>query len=377
MDFIRKWVVPGFLLAMGVVVVLLLTGAISLPATGRSAVKPRTETSEFMYLDTARVDSYLGQLNGGSVQSENRREVTTQNSNVGLELDTVGKANVASGSQLTRNVVVSQSAAGHFDELLEAVKSRSKPTEEATQHPCRAANRLGGATPGSMLMISSVLLQMPPYLSAYPELRFASYRLLGNQTPLVRVRGLPSPPLEVFGPPPLSRIDQVTVAVEGGIAKKEREEFKKRAGANPRIPFSFSVPATAAAEDQLCKKEHLPHARVTVVIPARFANLTGDPELLAVPLTIVGKVVNNIRERTEEIRGKQRAKESFGDGLSLSEYWPALRSVKPRFLRELGVHEKYLRLPPTVLHERLFGALERSLSFAGHVVVVVPVAIFD
>ena len=362
--------VPAVVIVVVILLALVLLGWIGLPGGGRSLVKQRPQPDEFMYLDSARVGSYVGQLNGGNIQSENRQEVTTQSANVGLELDTVGKANATSGSQLTRNVVVNQSAADRFAELLEALKARGSLKEFAADSPCSAAKALGGARVGSVVAINSVLLQMPTYLSAYPELRYASYRFLGRQETA-------RPPREVFGPTPLSQLGPVTESVQGGRPRKEREEFKRRVGANPRIPFSFSLPATATAEAEACRREKSGPARVTVVLPARFANITGDPELLSAPLTLVGKVVSNVKEEGEGVGPKRRAKNAFGDGLSLSAYWPALSSVGTPFLRELGVREEYLRMPRPLLRARLFGALERSLSFAGHVIVVVPVAIYD
>jgi hypothetical protein len=67
----------------------------------------------------------------------------------------------------------------------------------------------------------------------------------------------------VFGPAPLSQLGPVTESVQGGRPKKEREEFKKRAGANPRLPFSFSLPTTATAESAVCAKEKIRPVRVT------------------------------------------------------------------------------------------------------------------
>jgi hypothetical protein len=101
---------------------------------------------------------------------------------------------------------------------------------------------------------------------------------------------------------------------------------------------------------------------VTIVIPARYAYITGDPSLLHVRLTIVGKEVFN-------------GDSGFGDAASESTYLPALLGAHRPLLRELGVNGRDLRKRD--LRKRLFRSLEQSVTFPGRVVEVIPVAIYD
>jgi hypothetical protein len=363
-----------------VLVGLIMVGVLGQSSSQRSSAKKRSQPYEFMYLDSARVNSYLGQLDGGDIQGENRQEITNRDANVGLELNTVGKATARTSSQLTRNVVVNQSEADKFYELLNELEDRKSLKKLTADNSLE--NKLNKDQPlgGGMILIEGVLLEMPPYLSAYPELRYANFRTEleptkkkpecgknsgdpGRRQPLAKKR--PKLLNEAFEPVPLSQFRAVDESIRG-TPKREREAFKRRAGANPRIPFSFSI--------DVCHRKAKTGTRVTIVVPARFADITGDPELLNVPLTIAGKVVSDIKE---ERASDGTQKKFFGDGLSVSTYWPALSAAKAPFLGELGVRKEYLRLPRRELRERLFEALEHSLTFTGHVVVVVPVAIYD
>lgn len=352
-----KVVIPLVLLPVVVVVILLVAGEVGPCSCRTSAASRRAKPWEFAYLDTARSASYLGQLTGGTFESENREETTARNSGLGLELNNVGKATSTSSSQLTRSVVVAQTQADKFSELLQDLEGQH-PFHELDAARCDFGEKLASsAIPvGTMILIKNALVRMPPYLSAYPELRYALYRLRSQA---------------MFGPAPLYAFRQVDESTRG-TPKRERDEFKKTVGPNPRIPFTITVPYTKkeveTCKTQLEEQPHAPNTRgpleVTVLLPARFARLTGDPSLLSRPLTIVGKVVSN-------------SVGTFGDGLSVSAYWPALSAAKPPLLRELGVRDSFLKMKRSRLREGLFDAMERSVTFEGHVVELIPIAMYD
>jgi hypothetical protein len=98
---------------------------------------------------------------------------------------------------------------------------------------------------------------------------------------------------------------------------------------------------------------------MTIVIPARFANLTGDPSLLSARLTIVGKVAFNVYH-------------GFGDGASEDTYLPAMLGASPRLLHELGVRPSARRSK-----RALFEGVSQSLTFPGRVIEVVPIAMYN
>lgn len=390
-------------LLLCVVVVLILTGVIRTPNGGSAPTGRKARPREYIYLDPARVNSYLGQIDGGESTSEDLRETTASN----LEAKIGGSAAdlaTSEGKQLVKSLVVTKSEADKFSDLLgdlEAKESNEWLGKLNVKAACKFVGDLGGpATPyGSIVLIENAEVHVPPFMSVYPELRHVNYRVL----PARRSRRTGEGVEEVFRAPPLTSFRAVDESARG-MPKEEQKKFAKTVGANPRIPFSFTVLATAKQMRE-CKEEEAQQRKqvvpsllepkaaepkvelrarrstvaeaeavesggsgeaqeVTVVLPARFADLTGDPSLLAVPLTIVGLVVD-------------KQPKEFGDGASVLSYWPALSVAKAPLLRELGVKSRYLKMGRVAQRKHLFQALERSLTYEGPVVEIIPIAMYD
>jgi hypothetical protein len=333
-----KTLLPVVVLGLLVFAVLLATGYVSLPSDrvhGASHQKPY----EYLYLDSARVDAYLGQLTDGNVKSENRSESQATSGSVGLEVDKLGKATASTSSERKSSAVATLTEADNFYRLLRQLKSEGSLEPFDLEDP-GLHEKLGKVQEGTMVLLSNVFIEVPPYLSAYPAFRYAAYRLTEGD--------------EVFGAAPLTQFGPAEVALRTEV-KRERAAFLKRVGDNPRLPLTVS-----------------PHG-VTIMVPARFANITGDVSLFGARLTIVGKVV---------FKGS-----SFGDGASITTYLPALLAASTGFLHDLGVKHSFLvkydharrhheRKRVRTLQEKVFKALGQSLSF-GDTVEVIPVAIYD
>jgi hypothetical protein len=416
---VMRWLIGHWLsVAALVLAMLILVGAVGPASHGRrSQAGKQAEPREYIYLDSARVNSYLGQVNDGESTSESLRETIANSREAKLVTDVVGAAS-SEGEQRTKSAVVTKSEADKFSELLadlEAKESREWLGTVNVKERCKFISDLGGTmTPdGSIVMIKNAEVQVPSYMSAFPELRHATYRPLPAVSPQeqlvhgkrqarqsnkghARVRS--QGPEEVFGTPPLTSFRATDESVRG-TPKREQQQFASRVGRNPRIPFSFTVSATVeqakkCKQEEVRQKKIVPNvlepkaaepraprstaveaeavspsasgqaAKITVVLPARFVDLTGDPSLLSVPLTIVGLVVD-------------KNPNSFGDGTSVSSYWPALSVAKAPLLRELGVRREYLKMGRVAQREHLFRALERSLTYEGPVVEIVPIAMYD
>jgi hypothetical protein len=306
----------------------LLLGLLAWAVLGRSGKHaPRNRKPyEYVYLDSGRVDSYLGELDEGNVRSLSRSETETSSAGVGFQLDTIGSATATQGKQLTVSAVVNKTEADNFYSLLEQLRSGSLATVSAGARDLSQELSPKLVPDGTMVRIENAFVQLPTYLSAYPPLRYASFEPLAP----------------AFEPPPLSQY-HLSRYTSGPAAERARISFIKRIGANPRLPFILKIEQPA----------------MTVVIPARFAYLTGDPSLLSARLTIVGKVAVNTYD-------------GFGDGASEDTYLPALLGAPPKLLRELGVREAALHSK-----QKLFEGLSQSLTFGGRVVEVVPVAMYD
>jgi hypothetical protein len=320
-------------------VVLLATGAISLPSGGSSATRHGRNPYEYLYLDSARVDAYLGQLNEGNVKTEERTENHTTAAGAELQVDTVGKATASTSSERKNSAVVTLTEADNFYRLLGELRSEASLRMFDMQSP-GLVGELGAVSDGTMVVLTDTFLEAPPYLSAYPALRYASYRITSGD--------------EVFGPAPLTAFSASEPALDTE-AKAQRAAFIKNAGENPRLPLTVSPQG------------------MTVVIPARFANITGDVSLFGTRLSVMGKVVFS--------------GERFGDGASVATYLPALLRASSGFLRDLGVRKAFLHEYDQALRshsatrvravqDKVFNALSRSLSF-GRTVEIIPVAIYD
>ena len=327
------------LAAVFVYIVLLAAGAISLPSSDLHPAHHRRKPYEYLYLDSARVDAYLGQLNEGNVKTEERSENHTATAGAELQADTVGKATASTSSERKTSAVVTLTEADNFYRLLSELGSEESLSTFDLQSP-GAVEKLGTMSDGTMVVLNNAFLQVPPYLSAYPALRYASYRVTNGD--------------QVFGAAPLTAFSASEPALDTE-AKVQRAAFIKSAGENPRLPLT--VPARGT----------------TIVVPARFANITGDVSLFGTRLHVMGKVVFS--------------GERFGDGASIATYLPALLRASGSFLHDLGVKRAFLHeynqalrhhsaTQVRAIHEAIFKALSRSLSFK-RAVEIIPVAIYD
>lgn len=385
-------------LTLLVLVVLMIFGFVGQSRGGSSSSSSPTAPTQpfaFAYLDPLHIASFLGQIEGREISSESYDEVTNDSVNAALELADVGKLGGSAGKEVAKHLVVTESQADKLDKLLNGLQgersvhgakpssrerlahkkspekeksendeeqereARGKPVayETANAQRCRFGEELSvtRAPPRSMLLIKYAVVRMPPYLSIYPELRYVQYRHRQD----------------VYGAPPYT-FQSVDESVRG-MPKRERERFVKTVGPNPRIPFTITAPYSAH-EVSKCQKElglrtdQLKKAEVTVLLPARLGLITGDPSLLARPLTILGMVLDN---STGEGAG------TFGDGFTVSTYWPAMSTVKAPLLRELGVESPVLRMPRLRQRRRLFEAMSATATFDGHVVEVIPIGMYN
>lgn len=280
---------------------------------------------EYLYLDSGRVDSFLGELDDGNVRSVSRQETESSNASLGFQLDTVGSATATQGKQLTVSTVVTKTEADNFYSLLEQLEDGSLKTVNAASTSLAAELSPKAVPVGSMIRIENAFPRLPPYLSPYPVLRYARFETRSK----------------MFGKPSLS-VYSVSRYTAGAAAERERLSFIKKVGPDPRLPFSMEFGGGA----------------LTIVAPVRFSDLTGDPSLLSARLTIVGKVAFNVEV-------------GFGDGASEDTYLPALLHASPKFLRELGVQ-------PSATHSKqaLFRGVSQSLTYPKHVVEIVPIAMY-
>jgi hypothetical protein len=397
---VRDFAVPAMVFAVLVLVVLMSLGVLGGQSGGGSSSSsslPQAPTQPFevAYLDPLRIASFLSQIEGHVISGESYDEVTDDSLNAELELADAVKAGGSTSKQVAKHVVVTESQTDKLDALLEGLRTRrqvhtAKPASQkkseyetgsaenveekkeeakekerevaydtASANGCRFGEELSAthAPLGSMLLIRNAVVRMPSYLSIYPELRYVQYRHRQD----------------VFGTPPYT-FQSVDESVRGK-PEHERVRFFKTVGPNPRIPFTITAPYSAHEVTE-CQKQlglqtgQRSKVEVTVLLPARLGLITGDPSLLGKPLTILGMVIDNST-------GAGAGASTFGDGFTVSTYWPAMSTVKAPLLRELGVESPVLHMPRLGQRRRLFEAMSETATFYGHVVEVLPIAMYN
>lgn len=333
-------------LAVAVAIVLgLVIGGVIHISSGSASAQNRSPF-EYVYLDPARVTAYLGQLDEGDINQETRTNTLKDSAGAKVQVSSLGELNGSISGERVASAVVAFSEADNFFKLEKELK-KEHALEPIQLTPARIAiARLGEQEEsterklerlpiGKIVKMEGAFLHVPPYLAAYPSLRYAPLRFHSKN--------------KVLGTARLSTLGETEVTAPVPV-RRERERFIRRAGRNPRVPFST-------------KLHHL-----TIVVPARADFITGDPSLLGTHLTVVGKVVYVGR--------------SFGDAASEATYLPALLRAPSWFLEDVGFQHPFLanyvgKEKRRALREHLFQALQRSLTFTGAVIEIVPIAIYS
>jgi hypothetical protein len=101
-------------LAFVVLLVLYITDSGSEDATAFQPAFPPGGPAEFLYLDTARVATYLAQVEGGKVESEKLSRKLTQSLNTKVAVKDVGEIGATQASELAAERTLKPTAASSF-----------------------------------------------------------------------------------------------------------------------------------------------------------------------------------------------------------------------------------------------------------------------
>jgi hypothetical protein len=323
---IAQWVTAVVGFAAGVTVFCLFVGWFQLPAVHLSTTKsplpaPDAPPFEFVYLDSSRVNSYLGQLENGLSQQQQRTAQDTQNVNESLSAGTVAQfANSASKQEGTQETVTVTSA-DRFYLFLRLLRQGTLPKcvsgagEDASRwhwmvgasfDPTQARTVMSAvdcAGVGTFIRLSNMQLFLPPFAQVLPSAQSVS-TVYGN-TPWRRF--------------PFTSPTQST-------KPSDIHNYVKTVGKNPRMPFlgapfGSGWPIGAGADN------------VTFFLPMAYRGLTFEPSLLSGPVNVVGKIVA-FADPPRKGKGKRK---SYIDYPTISEFGQALLRQSPAFDNGLGV----------------------------------------
>jgi hypothetical protein len=303
---------------------------------------------EYVYLDSARVLAYLGQIEQGLATTESRTftEKRTRSSAVKGE----GVIEVSDDVQRQRETqqVVTQSEADRFFTFLRILRGDGNPRPltdidvQLTRSNSFASlrSRLKRLREGDFVRIRGAQLSLPPFAAVYPRVRYLPYYSGGELQP-------PKQPLYA----PLSEDE-----------RKDMVDYRARLGENPRLPFV--VPTLAP--DQRRTTGAKVSDRLSFIIPVKYAGLTLESGLLAGTVTIVGKVVYRDPRLPSEVSDDDAVRPHYIDRQALASFGQALKKAPRSLLDDLDLSRG-----------ELANKLRRALTISAPVVLVLPLAIYQ
>ena len=321
--------------------------------TRRTTPAPDTPPGEYVYLDSARVLAYLGQIAGGLSPSEKRTLATQEEAKGSAKVGPVEVGGTQSSEQSVEQTVT-PTATDRFYTLLQQLRGGRSRTAfgatrvwlhelDATLDATNTFDELMGelcrTREGDFVRIADAHLFLAPYASVFPRVSYASSYLGGE---------ISRPRRPLYAP----------------VSDKESHDvaaYLAAVGNDPRLPFVLpSLRATGGSNDEV----------VTFLVPARYSGIVDEPSLLSGNLTVVGKVVyRDLTRRNGKSCGVPvpgSGPREYLDRQTVSLFAPALAKASPSILANL-------QLDPATILERV----TLSATFASPVVVVVPVAIYQ
>lgn len=325
---------------------------------------PDIPPAEYVYLDSARVLAYLGQIEGGLSSGEKRSRLRTERLTASI---TARGAEVGGASKQTvgSEQTITQTEADRFFRLLQllrqikVIRGRSEPLltefkadlaqesasdkkEEDKQQDEREDRQaekmrttLRGVKEGDFVRIRAARLFLPPYAAIYPRVRYAASFTRGG-----------------FGS---------TRALTAPVTRQERREvqsYLKGLGANARLPL---VVPTLRGDARV-------REAVTFLVPVRYQFLGKEPSLLSGNVEVLGKLVYKDPRLASEVRKTTAREPAYVDRQTLATFGPKLLTTSPDLLEKFGLSRDRSKARRSVL---------RSMTFRAPVAVVVPVAIYQ
>ena len=289
---------------------------------------------EYVYLDSPRVNAYLGQLENGLASSEKRTLSQTATAGATVSLGTYLSMNGSQAQTLSSERTVTAGEGDRFYDLFKQL-SPSQVTRIRLAGDPDSSNKLLAVHEGDFVMLEHARLASPSFALAVPALSLSA---------LTPVEGRKS-----ISPTDLSTL----------IAKypNEVKRYLARFGSDPTFPLSvishpFGDPGSKAD---------------AIRVPVLLSGLRTSPGLIGGDVTIFGKVVRQVRGKGHTRSPYDHADQSYFDTLSALAAERALARVSPDVAR-------ILHLPRTSTAIDRLVETDETLNAPG--TVVLPVAIF-
>ncbi len=256
---------------------------------------PGVAPPAYVFLDTASVALYLGQLEGGIAKSEQLTQQLTQGRNAGVSAGGLSLGG-STGSSSSAERVVTPTASARFYQLLDLLSRDGYLHTIDMAGTTQEIRKSFAAVPeGSFVKLESCTIALPSYVQlaqrtqASKEFSINQYQAAG-QPPLEVLESIfaaQSMAGQIKGPTTGYSAASYTLRAQRRIARAVRA-LAKAAGPNPRVPLSTCDG----------RSDRKPRG-VDLLFPVHLESLSSEQSLLAGPVTLVGKLVRAVRKPSQ------------------------------------------------------------------------------
>jgi hypothetical protein len=257
---------------------------------------PGIPPPEYVYLDNARVLAYLSQIEGGLTSSEKVSEQVERQRSGGIAASGIQVGGSVSQQQFVERVVT-PTATTRFYRLLDRLGAKSYLHTVDVGHGLRpAAKELRDVPEGDFVRVRNCRVRLPTYAqmalairaSTGPISAFRAYvntdgSAYATQEALVNAREMGKK--VKIGMGTFAEIHKLP----GARLTEASARFAAAVGRRPRV-------ALASCTGRL---DYVPRG-LDLLFPIDLGALNDDPSVLAGPVTIAGKVLRQVRTKSDE-----------------------------------------------------------------------------
>jgi hypothetical protein len=258
---------------------------------------PGIPPPEYVYLDNARVLAYLSQIEGGLSASEKRTRRVSATRNAGASAGGV-EAGGSAESESFVEATVTPTATTSFYRLLDRLGDKGYLAElDASAPPAVFARALGAAAEGSFVRIANCRLRLPTYVQMEQVIDETPGPITAFAAKLTATHGTEQEYLAKEQARVQAEIEagktQVGMVGMGTYGLTAADERRLTLAAKR---FAAAIPPTARVPLSTCAGRVLQRRRPDLLFPVTLDGLTDERSLLAGPVTLVGKVVRQVRK---------------------------------------------------------------------------------
>jgi hypothetical protein len=272
---------------------------------------PGIPPPEYAYLDNGRVLAYLAQIEGGLSESEKRTRRVTDTRTGGIAAGGVEVGGSSSSDQFVEEVVT-PTATARFYRLLDRLGEKGYLRElSASSRPATFASALGAVPEGFFVRIAGCKLRVPTYVQMKELIADSGNAISADRAWLTALYGteeerLAARAATLTGPGPKAMVGEAIYALSPAVERRltlAAKRFAAAIGPNPPVPLASCAgkPLTGPRKPDL-------------LFPILLDGLTRERSLLAGPVTIVGKVVRQVR-RPADVYIDRNASAAYGEAV--------------------------------------------------------------